>query len=383
MAILQTPYDNRMKITKVEALYLRQPEVKDQCDSGQDAVIVRVETDAGITGLGEVDSAPLAVKGAIEGPYSHSITSGLGELLIGEDPFETEYLWHKMYKANSYCGRRGILIHAISGIDLALWDIKGKALGLPVWKLLGGGFHKKIRCYASNLFGATPGRTEEIGRRLVDEGFGAVKFGWHPMGESRELDEALVRAARRGLGAGPDLMIDAGLVWDAKTALQRANAFAAEDVFWLEEPLRADDYAGYRKLAGATPLRIAAGEHESERQSFVQLMDEGQVDVVQVDLTRCGGFTEAMKIAALAYDRGLPVANHGFSTYLNVTAALHWLNAIPNGLICEFVAEESTNLREQITRQKLRAVDGYLAIPEAPGLGIDLDEDAVSRLRIL
>ena len=94
-----------MKITKVEALYLRQPEVKDQCDSGQDAVIVRVETDAGITGLGEVDSAPLAVKGAIEGPYSHSITSGLGELLIGEDPFETEYLWHKMYKANSYCGR--------------------------------------------------------------------------------------------------------------------------------------------------------------------------------------------------------------------------------------------------------------------------------------
>ena len=152
---------------------------------------------------------------------------------------------------------------------------------------------------------------------------------------------------------------------------------------WLEEPLRADDYRGYRKLAGATPLRIAAGEHESERQSFVQLMDEGQVDVVQVDLTRCGGFTEAMKIAALAYDRGLPVANHGFSTYLNVTAALHWLNAIPNGLICEFVAEESTNLREQITRQKLRAVDGYLAIPDGPGLGIDLDEDAVKRLRIL
>ena len=150
-------------------------------------------------------------------------------------------------------------------------------------------------------------------------------------------------------------MIGAGLMWDAKTALQRANAFAAEDVFWLEEPLRADDYAGYRKLAVATPLRIAAGEHESERQSFVQLMDEGQVEVVQVDLTRCGGFTEAMRVAALAYDRGLPVANHGFSTYLNVTAALHWLNAIPNRLICEFVAEESTNLREQITRQKLRA----------------------------
>ncbi len=119
---------------------------------------------------------------------------------IGEDLFETASLWHKIDKVNAYRGRRGILIHAMSGIDLALWDIKGKALGLPVWELLGGGFHKKMRCYASNLLRATPGRTEEIARRLVDEGLGAVKFGWHPMGESREL------------GAGPDLMIEAGLV---------------------------------------------------------------------------------------------------------------------------------------------------------------------------
>jgi L-alanine-DL-glutamate epimerase-like enolase superfamily enzyme len=203
------------------------------------------------------------------------------------------------------------------------------------------------------------------------------------MGESRELDEALVRAGRRGLGPRADLLIDAGLVWDAKTALQRANAFAAEDIFWLEEPLRETDYIGYAKLAASTPVRIAAGEHESDRQSYQNLMDQGRVDVVQVDLTRCGGFTEAMKIASLAYDRGLPVANHGFSTYLNVAAALHWLNAVPNALICEFVAQEATNLREQITRQKLRAVDGYLAVPQAPGLGIDLDEEAVNRLRIL
>jgi L-rhamnonate dehydratase len=110
---------------------------------------------------------------------------------------------------------------------------------------------------------------------------------------------------------------------------------------------------GYGKLASSTPVRIAAGEHESDRQSYQNLMDQGQIDVVQVDLTRCGGFTEAMKIASLAYDRGLPVANHGFSTYLNVAAALHWLNSIPNALICEFVAQEATNLREQITRQKL------------------------------
>ena len=151
-----------MKIIDVETIYLRQPLVKSQCDSGQDALIVKVITDAGITGVGEVDSSPLAAKGAIDGPFSHNIASGLKHVVIGEDPFETEYLWHKMYRANIYGGRRGIGIHAMSGIDLALWDIKGKAVGQPCWKLLGGGFHKKLRCYASSLFGATPQKTYEL-----------------------------------------------------------------------------------------------------------------------------------------------------------------------------------------------------------------------------
>jgi len=371
-----------MKITRVEAIYLRQAEVKEQCDSGQDALIVRVETDAGITGLGEVDSAPLAAKGAIEGPFSHTAACGLAQLVVGEDPFETERLWHKMYRGNIYGGRRGAGLHAMSGIDMALWDIKGKALGLPVWKLLGGGFHRTIRCYASSLFGATPEETGELARRYRDRGFTAVKFGWDPMGRDEKTDLALVREARRGLGEEPDLLIDAGLVWDSKTALARARAFSEQRIFWLEEPLRPDDYDGYRRLAEATEVRIAAGEEESNRLSFLELMDRGRIDVVQVDLTRCGGFTEAIKIAALAYDRGLPVANHGFTTYINVAAALHWLNSIPNALICEFVAEEETNLREFVTRQKLRARDGFLDVPQAPGLGVDLDEEAVRKYRV-
>src|SRR2546422_4643819 len=150
-----------MKITGVETLYLRQPQVKEQCDSGQDALLVKVTTDAGVTGIGEVDSSPMAVKGAIDGPFSHTTTTGLREVVLGEDPFETEHLWHKMYRANIYAGRRGIGIHAMSGIDMALWDIKGKALRLPIWKLLGGGFHQKLRCYASSLFGSTPKKSEE------------------------------------------------------------------------------------------------------------------------------------------------------------------------------------------------------------------------------
>ena len=284
--------------------------------------MIRVETDAGITGIGEVDSNPWGAKGIIEGPFSHTTAAGLASLVIGEDPFETENL-DKMYRGNIYGGRRGVGLHAMSGIDMALWDIKGKALGLPVWKLLGGGFHERIRCYASSLFGATPELTHDLASRYRDQGFTAVKFGWDPMGQDRATDIALVREARKGLGTGPDLMIDAGLVWDSKTALQRAISFEEHDIFWLEEPLRPDDYDGYRKLAESTAIRIAAGEEESNRQSFVELMDRGKVDVVQVDLTRCGGFTEATKIAALAWDRGLPVANHGFTTYINVTAALH------------------------------------------------------------
>src|SRR5580704_2181128 len=317
-----------MKITSVEALYLRQPEVKFQCDSGQDALIVRVKTDAGITGIGEVDSNPMAAKGAIEGPFSHTTACGLAQVVVGEDPFETERLWHKMYRANIYGGRRGVGLHAISGIDMALWDIKGKALGLPVWKLLGGGFHKTIRAYASSLFGATPKLTGELARRFRDRGFTAVKFGWAPMGADAKTDVELVRQARAGLGNEADLMIDAGLVWDAKTALQRARAFSEFNIFWLEEPLAPDDYHGYQKLCQATDVRIAAGEEESSRQSFQQLMDVGKIDIVQVDLTRVGGFTEAMKIASLAEDRGIPVVNHGFSTYINVAAALHYLNSI-------------------------------------------------------
>lgn len=371
-----------MKITDVETIYLRQPIVKEQADSGQDALIVRVKTDSGIDGIGEVDSSPMAVKGAIDGPLSHTLVTGLKHVVIGEDPFQTEYLWHKMYQANVYGGRRGVAIHAMSGIDLALWDIKGKALGLPIWKLLGGGFHKRLRCYASSLFGDTPQQTYDLARAYRDQGFSAVKFGWGPMGQDAKLDVELVRQARKGLGDEADLLVDAGLAWDAKTAIQRARAFEEFKIFWLEEPLQPDDYDGYRKLSEASSLRIAAGEEESNRLSFLDLMDRGKIDVVQVDLTRCGGFTEAMKIASLAQDRGLKIANHGFTTYINVTAALHFLNSIPNALIAEFVVEEETTLRDEITKQELRAQDGRLSMPDGPGLGIDLNEAGIAKFRV-
>jgi L-rhamnonate dehydratase len=202
------------------------------------------------------------------------------------------------------------------------------------------------------------------------------------MGQDRDTDVALVREARAGLGPKIDLMIDAGLVYDAKTAIQRARAFEQFDPFWFEEPLLPDDYEGYAKLSAGTSLRIAAGEEESERKSFLQLMDVGKIDVVQVDLTRCGGFTEAIKIAALAADRGLPIVNHGFTTYLNVAAALHFLASIPNTLgLLEFVVEEGTNLRQSIT-ETIKARDGMVAVPDGPGLGVEMLEDGIQKFRV-
>ena len=175
-----------------------------------------------------------------------------------------------------------------SGIDIALWDILGKALGQPVYQLLGGGFHTKLRAYASNLFGDTPEATYEQARRLVDQGFAAVKFGWGPVGQSEALDLAWSARRRAGLGETVDLMMDAGLCYDANTAIRRAHQFAEFRPFWLEEPLHPDDLEGYARLAQASPLRIAAGEQETTLQGFTALLDAG-LDVLQPDVAASAG----------------------------------------------------------------------------------------------
>src|SRR3954453_2842705 len=159
-----------MKITNVEALYLRLPEIKARTDSSQDALLIRITTDAGIIGWGEVDGCPWVVKAIVEAPMSHTIVTGLRQLLVGEDPMEIERLWHKMYQATLYYGRNGAVIQAMAGIDLALWDVKGKALGQPVWRLLGGGYRDKLRFYASNMFQFTPQATADRAKAALDQG---------------------------------------------------------------------------------------------------------------------------------------------------------------------------------------------------------------------
>src|SRR5262249_3791455 len=209
-----------------------------------------VHTDAGIVGIGEVDSAPEVVKAAIDAPGSHAIASGLRHVLIGQDPLETERLWEAMYRAAIYYGRRGVALHALSGIDIALWDIKGKALGKPVSELIGTPRRSHVRAYASTLMPETERETaEKVGALIERYGFTAVKLGWGPLGREPEHDVRLARAARSAAGDAVDVLIDAGLGYgaDVHAATRVAGELEQLGIFWLEEPFLPDELEAYAR----------------------------------------------------------------------------------------------------------------------------------------
>src|SRR6266566_2944624 len=365
-----------MKITKVDAIHLRLPEVTERCDGSQETLIVRVHTDVGIIGIGEVDSSSLVAKAIIEAPLSHKISRGLAECVLGQDPFEIDRLIHRMYEGSIFFGRQGAVIQAMSGIEIALWDIVGKATKRPVYQLLGGGFRKKFRAYASILFGDTPDETERIGRDLVKQGYRAVKFGWGPMGQSEESDIAHVRAARQALGKYVELMVDAGLCWDTATAIRRAQQFEPFNLAWLEEPLHPDNVEGYGRLSARSPIRIAAGEEVCDVKEFQRLMDVGGIDVAQVDVTRVGGLSRSKRIGYDAAERHRLCVNHSYKTGINIAASLHFVAALPNTYYFEYCVEQGA-LRQSLTKQTFPVIDGDISVPEEPGLGIELDEKIV------
>ena len=370
-----------MKITKVEAIHLRLPVVNERCDGSQDTLVVKVHTDAKIVGVGEVDSSPAVAKAIVDAPISNKISRGLSECVLGQDPFEIDRLLHRMYEGTIFFGRQGAVIQAISGVEIALWDIVGKATGHPVYQLLGGGFRKKFRAYASILFGDTPDETERIGRDLVKQGYKAVKFGWGPMGLSEESDIAHVRAARKGLGATAELMVDAGLCWDTATSIRRAKQFADFNLAWLEEPLHPDNIEGYARLCASTPpMRIAAGEEICDLKEMSQMMDAG-IDVVQVDVTRVGGLARSKRMGWEAVERHRLCVNHSYKTGINIAASLHFVAALPNTHYFEYCVEQG-DLRKYLTKQAFPVIDGDISVPEEPGLGIELNEEIVAKYRV-
>jgi L-rhamnonate dehydratase len=374
-----------VKITDVEAVILRQPVLDDGiADGSQDDLVVLVHTDEGITGIGEVDSAPEAVRAMINAPGSHAIANSLHDLVVGEDPLDVERLWHKMYRGLIYVGRRGIALHAISGIDIALWDIKGKALGKPVSELIGTPQRDRVRAYASRLMPDTPDEVRAAVGALREQGFTAVKLGWGPLGADADHDLALAAAACEAGGDGVTILIDAGLGYgaDAQKAIGVARGLEELGVFWLEEPFEPDEYEAYAELADTVDIRVAAGEQDTTLWGFRELIERGHVDLVQPDVTRCGGITELLRIAEFAHERGIETVPHAWKSGIIKAASLHVNAVLPEALFQEYCVAE-TPINTLLTRERLPIdSEGFLAVPTGPGLGVELDLDVLERYRV-
>ena len=374
-----------MKITDVEAIVLRQAVVNEGiADGSQDDLVVRIHTDEGITGIGEVDSSPELVQALVQAPSSHAVAVSLRDVLIGEDPLDVERLWHKMYRGLIYFGRRGIAIHAISGLDIALWDIKGKALGKPVCELLGTPQRDRVRAYASMLMPDTTDEVTEAITALKEQNFTAVKLGWGPLGKDSKQDVALAAAAKEAAGDGVEIMIDSGLgyVADAKRAIEVAREYEQIGIYWLEEPFEPDEYEAYAELADTVDMRVTAGEQDATWWGFRELIDRAHVDLVQPDVTRCGGITETLRIAELAHSQGKETVPHAWKSGIIKAASLHCNAVMPDGIWQEYCVAD-TPIAKTLTVQRLPIeADGCVAVPTAPGLGVDLDEDVLESLRV-
>jgi L-rhamnonate dehydratase len=371
-----------MQITEVEAIVLRQPGELDAtiADGSQDALLIRIHTDEGIVGYGEVDSLPSVVKAIVDAPRSHKYASGLGLLLIGEDPLAPGPLRDRLFTGSLYYGRRGAVVHAISGLEIALWDIFGKATGKPIHALLGGAHRRSVRAYASTLMPETPDEVRTTVTAQREAGFEAVKLGYGPLGRDAELDVALVAAAREAAGDDCDVIIDIGLGWrSAREAIDRVRRMEPSRPYWIEEPFMPDEYAKYAALADAVDTPLAAGEQESTATDFRRLVDAG-VEVLQPDVTRVGGLAECCRVAELARVTGRRCVPHAWSTGIIKAATLHVLAALPEAELFEYCVQ-TTELNRRLVTELFPVNDGRVTVPQGPGLGVEIDEDVVQACR--
>lgn len=369
-----------MRITDIEGIMLRLPEVREIGDGCQSVMIIKVQTDEGITGIGEAHTNPLVNKAVLDSPVCSISAQGLRGLLLGEDPRDIGRLWDKMDRHTQTYGRRGVAMHVISGIDLALWDILGKATGQPVHRLLGGARKTHHRAYASDLSQPSLEATVELAKRHKANGYKAMKFGWGDLGGDPRKDVRRTAAIRAAVGDEVDIMIDMGFAVPLDDALYLGRAFAEHGVYFLEEPLAPDDLDGFARLTAVSPTPIATGEKEAGVHAYRMLMEHGGLRIIQPDIARVGGISESLRIAALAESRGVRMIPHCWSTDILVAATLHVISTLRDCPYLEYNATDNP-LRTDLLVDPIRPVDGIVAVPEKPGLGIELNEDTIDRYR--
>ena len=336
--------------------------------------LLEIETDQELSGWGSVFTSSRLVQAGIE---------QLRPLWEGETALEPERVSEKLRQSSFWQGRGGTLEHVISGIDIALWDLLGKACGQPVSRLLGGRYRQRVKPYGSILFDE-PARLHDTLQETVERGFRAIKLGWRPFGRtSRHYDELLVRTAREAVGEGVELLVDAGgseQFWphDYKWALTTARMLADYDIGWFEEPLAPDDLEGYVRLTEHAPLPIAAGEVLTRRQAFLPWIERRAVDIIQPDATKCGGLSEARRIAWMADDHGILMVSHGWNTAVGLAADLQLAAAMPVARYVEYLTP-APYIEAILTEPPRLDEEGMLAVPGGPGLGIEVDREALKR----
>ena len=350
-------------------------------------VLCVIYTDEGIEGVGEA----LYVGGSAKIAAS-MIKEAYAPLLIGKDPLDNAVIWDFLYNRTRDQGMKGLPITALSAVDIALWDIKGKALKLPVSKLLGGTYRDKARVYATGLY--EPQNVPSVKDALVDEALGYKKDGFSAMklkiGYGIETDMSYVMAVREAIGDDVLLMVDANHAYNAAEAIRLARKMERYDVYWFEEPVPPEDIDGYVEVKQKSNILIAGGECEYTRFGFRELITRRAVDILQPDLCATGGFTEMMRIIALASAWNVPIMPHVWGTNVGLAASLQLFAVLPHFPERRFPAEPFFEydrsphpLRDKVTHEKFVMKDGYIDIPQRPGLGITLDTDFVKKHTIM
>lgn len=382
------------RIARIEAIPVISPAGSaNDLDGTADTVIVKVHDEDGRVGFGEADAPPSVVKSFIDMPTAHLWSRNAGEILVGEDPVEIAGLWQKLYEGTFWPGRRGLGMHAISAIDIALHDLAGKQLGLPAYKLMGGARRTKLRPYCTIYPGLAQGRSiddlmAEIFRQFdmaLEAGFRAVKMEVLFYDLVTDLD--LIRRigeGRKALGDDILLAIDFGYRWhnwhDALFVLER---IADHNIFFAEAALQHDDLAGHARLAERSAIRICGAEAAATRFEIREWLTVGKVGVVQPNIGRGGGLTEIRRIADLCEIMGAEVVPHGWKTGITSAVGRHFQAACPAAPVFEYVSPHvfDSPLRRELVSPEPAVVDGYMDLPTGPGLGIALNEELVARWR--
>jgi L-rhamnonate dehydratase len=382
------------KLEKLEVIPLRvQGSDVDDCDGTVDSVLIRLTDDEGRTGIGESDASPEAVKAFLEMPTAHMWARRTFEIMQGQDPREITALWERVYEGTIYSGRRGLGIHALSAIDIALHDLVGKQLDMPAYKLMGGARRDRLRPYCTTYPGLPGDRTladliEITGRQFEKAralGFKAIKMEvlYYDLVNDAQLVEA-IREGRRMLGDDITMMLDFGYRWkdwhDALWVLKRVEDC---NIYFAEATLQHDDLHGHARLAAMSPIRICGAEFAATRWEVREWIETGKVAVVQPDISRCGGLTEIRRIADMCELYGVQVIPHGWKTGILAAAGRHFQAACPNAPYFEFISPHvyQSPLRERLVTPEPTLADGFMDLPTGSGLGVELDEEVMAAYR--